>query len=167
MKITRKQLRKLIKEALKIGDYEIPTPLPPGAFGSKASQRRRAFQNDPDIVGSLSDLEKADPRSASELALILGSPELPMTPPGFYEKHKKAIQMTEPVAYSAIRDYLHAIQDMFANPHDDEKMRKAGDLRQTYDEVKGNLDYETFRKYSRKAQQELMNFATKASKDAD
>ena len=165
MKLSRNQLRKLIKEALKIGDYEIPTPLPKGAIGSKASHRQRAL--DPDLLGSLSDIEEADPYSASELARSLGSDELEMAPPGFYEKHKKQIQMTEPVAYSAIRDYLHAIQDMFANPHDDEKMRKAGDLRQTYDEVKGNLDYETFRKYSRKAQQELMNFATKASKDAD
>ena len=155
MKITRKQLRKLIKEALKIGDYEIPTPLPKGAIGSKETHRRRAL--DPDLLGSLSAVEKADPHSASELARTLGSPELAMAPPGFYEKHKKKIQMTEPVAYPAIRDYLHAVQDMFANPHDNEKMRKAGDLRQAYDEVKGNLDYETLVKYSRKAQQEWMD----------
>ena len=155
MRITHKQLRKLIKEALKIGDYEIPTPLPPGAVGSKEALRQRSL--DPDILGSLSDIEKADPHSASELARTLGSPELPMVPPGFYEKHKKKIQMTEPVAYPIIRDYLHAVQDMFANPHDNEKMRKAGDLRQAYSEVKGSLDYETLVKYSRKAQQEWMD----------
>ena len=66
MRITHLQLRKLIKEALKIGNYEIPTPLPRGAIGSKATHRQRAL--DLDLLGSLSDVEKVDPHSASELA---------------------------------------------------------------------------------------------------
>ena len=154
MRITRRQLKKIIKESLRIGDYEIPTPLPKGAVGSKVSHRRRAL--DPDLLDSLSDVEEVDPHSASELARSLGSDELEMAPSGFYEKHKKDIQMTEPVAYPVIRDYLHAVQDMFANPHDNKKMRKATALRKAYSEVRGNLDYETIAKYSRKAQQEWM-----------
>ena len=152
MRITHLQLRKLIKEALKIGNYEIPTPLPRGAIGSKATHRQRAL--DLDLLGSLSDVEKVDPHSASELARSLGSDELEMTPPGFYEKHKKQIQLTEPVAYPAIRDYLHAVQDMFAHPHDNAKMRKAGDLRKAWEEVSGNLDYFTLTRYSNRAQKE-------------
>ena len=152
MKITRQQLRKLIKEALKIGDYEIPTPLPPGAVGSKASHRQRAI--DPDLLGSLSGVEKIDPHSASELALSLGSGELPLVPPGFEEKHKDKLQALGSIAYPIIRNYFFAMEDMFANPDDYEKMRLAGDLRQEYDNVRKNLDHETFSKYSRRAGRE-------------
>jgi len=46
------------------------------------------------------------------------------------------------------------MEDMFANPDDDEKMRLAGSLRQEYDNLRKNLDHETFLKYSRKAGRE-------------